>query len=131
MGEINVVSFYDLLSEKADPGSNDYICSAVDYIPEQLLELVEVNYMYLSPPHNAYIKYKELVDEKGDKEAREEIYYDVMYEDYINVNREAKQQIRQIIAKASVRDVWIVVYQEDIDTYPQILKDELQERIKT
>lgn len=130
MGEINITSFKALDSGKAEPDESDEVYAAVNYIPEQLLEYVNVNMMFLAPPDIFYLEYKDLKEEVGEEEANDKILYDIVYNDYIRVKKKAKKQVREIAAKAMVRDVWIVVYENDTESYPQILKQCIKEKME-
>lgn len=130
MGEIKTTYFGALASGRVEPDANDAVYSVVNYIPEELLELVDVNMAHLSPPQSIFGPYKEMEDEMGKEEAWEKSKFEIIYKDYLHTNPEAQRQLRQVAAKAKVRDVWLVCYEKD-DTYchRRLLKEFLENEV--
>lgn len=130
MGDIRTTYFGALASGKVQPDDEDVVYSIVNYIPKELLELVDMNMVYLAPPDRIFTKYKKLEDEVGKEEAWERSKFELMYEDYLHTEPEAKRQAKQVAAKAKVRTVWLVCYEKNEEyCHRRLLKEHIEEEV--
>lgn len=128
---IETTYFGALSSGEVEPGPNDEVYGVVNHINDSLLELIDVNLMWLSPPKRIFVKYKEMESEMGREKAWEESNFPLIYEDYLYTTGYAREQAKRVKAKSKVRVVWLVCYEKD-DTYchRRLLKEYIENQVK-
>lgn len=127
---IETTYFGALSSGDVEPDENDVVYGVVNYVNSGLLQLVDKNLMWLAPPDRIFKAYKEMEDEIGREKAWDKSNFEIIYEDYLYTEGEAREQAKRIKAKAIVRTVWLVCYEKD-DTYchRKLLKEHIEENV--